>query len=554
MISFFPKSLRAFTSLLIAGLAVGICATPAPLIAQPQTNGDLFQATWVAKSPEEGTIIILLKRNGRASYFWGENADRTVYQGTWTSDEESAKITWEDSSYHQLQREALGFSIAYTGGNGVKAYSSPAQQVPKELLGQWARPPKKDDDMLSDRDRAKGFFGIWEIDSENGTEFVFVESDRSAASTWSPEGQSSRGLRGSWAKQGAELHIAWNTGHYSILRQNERGFGYKRIDPGALINEDDSPFSPGNRTSESNIPADWLATYDAERELYSGGIAFSSRKMARNFYRGEWIVKHSANAFEKVELSRFGGLSTSRDRTLEGTWLMSGQDIFMRWDDGMRKILSPIADGFLLYEYKPGRPLDGVPTRIYAATPADPAKLAKHMEGRDEVARQMLEVAEAAGIKGSESQGWGRTFARWAWPFGASEDEESPEALLQDGYEAPSSSDPWWWPFWSEKRLVEQAPVTQSEEELTAGAEESSAAAETTEGANEDTVNADVNQAQAAADAVEAATEDAGANETPEPTAEEPTKDLEVAATEPKDEEQPENSNRPRKKGWYWPF
>ena len=131
---------------------------------------------------------------------------------------------------------------------------------------------------------------------------------------------------------------------------------------------------------------------------------------------------------------------------------MSGQDIFLRWDDGVRQILSPIADGFLLYEYKPGRPLDGVPTRIYAATPADSAKLAKHIEGRNEVARQMLEVAEAAGINESESESWGRTFARWAWPFGNSDGAGDSAALLTGGVNEPASKDPWWWPFWSEKR------------------------------------------------------------------------------------------------------
>lgn len=534
MISFFSKGLRGLVGPLIAGLIASIGTIQAPLAAQTTTTGDLFQATWVAQSPEEGAIIILLKRNNRASYFWADNADRSVYQGTWTADGDSATATWEDGSTHRLQREALGFSIAFSGGNGIAAYSSPSQQVPKELLGQWARPPAKDEDMLSDRDKAKGFFGIWEITSKTGTEYVFVESDRSAASTWQAPGQSARGIRGSWAKQGAELHIAWNTGHYSILRENERAFGYKLIKPGALINEDDAPFTSANRTSESNIPANWLANYNAERESYSGGIAFPSRKVARNFYRGEWIIKHSENAFEKVELSRFGGLSTSRDRTLEGTWLMSGQDIFMRWDDGMRKILSPIADGFLLYEYKPGRPLDGVPTRIYAATPADPAKLAKHMEGRDEVARQMLEVAEAAGIRGSESEGWGRTFARWAWPFGSETEGDNPEALLQDGYDSPASTDPWWWPFWSEKRINEQAPVTE-------GDTPEADASEVSQGSEEATAKGKAPEASILAGVL-----GGGSAETKQSDPEE----VEIATGN----EPAKTTSSPRKKGWYWPF
>ena len=150
--------------------------------------------------------------------------------------------------------------------------------------------------------------------------------------------------------------------------RNERGFDYKRIAPGTAIGEDEAEFVACNRTSKSNIATEWLSAYTAERAEYGGGIAFPSRKAARNFYRGEWIIQHRADAYEKVVLGRFGGLDNLARPHTRRFLMMSGQDIFMRWDDGMRKIPSPIADGFLLYEYKPGRPLDGVPTRIYAAT------------------------------------------------------------------------------------------------------------------------------------------------------------------------------------------
>ena len=131
---------------------------------------------------------------------------------------------------------------------------------------------------------------------------------------------------------------------------------------------------------------------------------------------------------------------------------MTGQDIFMRWDDGMRTVLSPVGQGFLLYHYKPGRPLDGVPTRIFAATPDDAAKFATHMQGRKDVAEQMRSLAEAAGVTTNPvDTGWGQTFMRWAWPFSEDEQPQSTEALLQESYETSASLDPWWWPFWSEK-------------------------------------------------------------------------------------------------------
>jgi hypothetical protein len=429
-----------------------------------QSGSDLFRGTWQIDTPDNGALIIIVKRNGLASYFWGDNTDRTVYQGTWTSDDNAATITWPDGSKHRIERDALGFGISYSDSSATQRYSVQAQQVPKEVLGQWAKPPTKTDQVASIRDKAKGFFGIWKIKDGESNQYVFIEADRSAASNWGD----ARGQRGAWAKQGSELHIAWDSGHYSILRENERGFAYKRINPGQIIEDDATDFSPAARTIEDQVPATWLSDYKAERGVHNGGIAFSSRKNAREFYRGAWIVQRGENSYERIEIGRFGGLSTSRDRSIEGAWQMQGQDIFMRWDDGMRKILGPIGQGFLIYEYKPGRPLDGVPTRILPAAPEDSSKLAEHLKGREDVAQQMLNLADAAGINPSEQEaaGWGRTFARWVWPFG-SEEAATPENLLDEGYEAPADEDPWWWPFWSEKnkdaQTTDTASVTTSE-------------------------------------------------------------------------------------------
>jgi hypothetical protein len=215
---------------------------------------------------------------------------------------------------------------------------------------------------------------------------------------------------------------------------------------------------PASRIIEDRVPHAWAASYRAEREIYTGGIAFSSRKNARAFYRGDWIVKLSENRFERIALSRFGGLSTTLDSGLEGDWRLQGQDLFMRWDDGMRKILSPIGRGFVIYEYPAGRPLDGVPTRTLATAPADSAKLAEHLKGREQVALQIVKLAEAAGIDltQQETAGWGRTFARWAWPFGEDEVAASADAMLNQEFEESRETDPWWWPFWSEKGSAEQ--------------------------------------------------------------------------------------------------
>ncbi|HAV14285.1 MAG TPA: hypothetical protein DCX06_12450 [Opitutae bacterium] len=413
-----------------------------------QDASDFFRGTWQIETPNDGALILILKRGSLASYFWGDNTDRTVYQGSWSQTEDTATLIWGDGTQHRIVRDALGFGISYIDSQQNMVYTVPAQQVPKEILGQWAKPPNVDNRLASAQDKAKGYFATWKVGKDGEENYLIVEPDRSAATNIGGE----RGLRGSWAKQGSELHIAWDNGEYSILRENERSYSFKQVKSGVVIEEDETEFTSAERTQNESVPSSWLSSYQTERELNSGGIAFSSRKNARAFYRGAWLVRVSDDKFERVEIGRFGGLSSSVDRSLQGSWRMQGQDIFMRWDNGMRRILSPVGDGFVLYDYKPGRPLDGVPTRIFAAAPEDRSKFSEHLKGREDVARQMLELAEAAGIDTQEQKaGWGRTFARWAWPFDGESDDASTSAIIQEGYEETKSTDPWWWPFWSEE-------------------------------------------------------------------------------------------------------
>ena len=446
------------TTLLFCGLAIFSLLV---LGAHAQSKDELFRGTWQIGTPEKGTLIMIVKSQSQASYFWGGNTDRTVYSGTWASEGETATLIWADGSQHRIEGDSLGFAITHIDAGGREAYTTKAQQVPAEILGQWAKPPTKASEIASDRDRAKGFIGIWKIgEDETNANYIFVESDRSAATNAGGED----GLRGSWAKQGSELHITWDSGHYSILRPIKREFIYKMVEPGVIIEDDDTVMRPAARIIEDRVPHTWATAYRAEREIYTGGIAFSSRKNARSFYRGDWIVKLSENSFERIALSRFGGLSTTLDSGLEGDWRMQGQDLFMRWDDGMRKILSPIGRGFVIYEYPAGRPLDGVPTRTRAAAPADSAKLAEHLKGREQIALHIVKLTEAAGIDPAqqETAGWGRTFARWVWPFGEDEAAASANAILEQEFEEASETDPWWWPLWSEKGPAEQVNGTET--------------------------------------------------------------------------------------------
>ena len=410
-----------------------------------------YRGVWQADTSEHGKLILIIKRNQLASYFQADNNDQTVYQGSWKPGVNGVVIEWSDGSSHRITQNLFNYELTYLDASRGKQYTTTTVKLPEGILGQWAKAPSRPDEELSDRDRAKGFFGIWKTGPTAEPYYVIIEPDRSAATNWSPSTASPQGLRGSWAKQGSELHIAWDAGYYGILKQNETDTTFQIIHPGNTIENADSKAFATSRAREDQLPNDWHSRYLEEKTTQAGGIAFAGYREAVSFYRGSWIVQRSKDIFERIEIGRFGGLKNSADSTLHGNWRMSGQNIFMEWDDGIRRILSPIGNGFVLYEYKPGRPIDGVPTHIFPATPKDTSKLAEHLREREAVATKLLRRAEAVGITTDVvDSGWGQTFMRWAWPFDDTDSNDLSDTSLKAALVAPEGVDPWWWPLWSE--------------------------------------------------------------------------------------------------------
>ena len=118
---------------------------------------------------------------------------------------------------------------------------------------------------------------------EKPSKFIFVQRDRSAASAG---GDSTRGHRGQWARQGRELHIIWDSGEYSILSETERGYTYKIVDSGEVIEEDATPAVSAIRTSDSQVPSAWLESYLAEREVTSAASHSPAARVLGHFTVG----------------------------------------------------------------------------------------------------------------------------------------------------------------------------------------------------------------------------------------------------------------------------
>ena len=52
-------------------------------IAHGQNSEESIRGTWKIDTPKNGALIIIVNTQARASYFWADNTDRTVYQGAW---------------------------------------------------------------------------------------------------------------------------------------------------------------------------------------------------------------------------------------------------------------------------------------------------------------------------------------------------------------------------------------------------------------------------------------------------------------------------------------
>ena len=134
----------------------------------------------------------------------------------------------------------------------------------------------------------------------------------------------------------------------------------------------------------------------------------------------------------------------------------------LRWDDGMRKILSPAGRGFVYYSYAPGQPLDGVPTLIRPATPEDSKKMDSLLTGRQAFAELLLAQAHAAGIHPEQQKTLGP--GDWIWPFSRQESRASDALLTEATLDEPKfSNDPWWWPLWSDQTPKKETPAKQSD-------------------------------------------------------------------------------------------
>jgi len=386
---------------------------------------DNYQGHWKVQTDGGKEIYVHIKPNNIASHFYGLINDHNIYHGKWEIYGDALFIEW-DEGYTYLMRplDAQNFRFAifndgYTGSE-IPDDEGLARKIPEGEVGKWAIPPDELDSRSSAREEAKGFFGNWEIQDPAGfTYYVLVNDDRTAASSYPRSRKGKEGLRGEWRRQGSELHIIWDTGHFQIIRDRPQDFVSELYPPASNLSDNVAPI-PTFRVNEITA-TNWLDLYQSE-EIFIRANPFRSRGDSNSFFRGRWILLDHGEPVQEVDVGRFGGIKI-QNSNIEGNWRSTTDSIYFYWEDGHRAILSPKHLSFIYMIFSPGQPFDGTPTRIYPAVPGDPSKLEEFRKMKEDATLRMKtyrEIQEEIRNQPIPQDGDRRKRQWWdiLWPFG----------------------------------------------------------------------------------------------------------------------------------------
>ena len=387
----------------------------------PSEEGDLFEGFWMAQFPEsEQTVYLVIKENQFASFFFGSTDDNTVYPAKWQvgkGAEQTLTVTSMTGHSFSLSRGLNAYLISWTNSENVST-SGTAISVPKAEVGKLTVSPDEAKRRNTTLANAEGFFGTWEIKQEDdSTFFIIVEDNRTAASSYADSKYGIRGLRGRWVKRGSELHIQWDSGHYSILTELPNRYESLFYAPGEALNSEKS----GNKTIAARVNfralGSWFEDYENDKADYATSVsAFRKRSKARTFYRGKWDVLDSDGTLkETLDFSRFQDIDSGREGGVDGSWRVNSDWAYITWEDGLRAVVQPIEDAFTIAIYLPEQALDGTPYKFFPLVPHDSDKITKYITYRtkasDRLREYLDEQREIAAKRRKREEGFK------LWPF-----------------------------------------------------------------------------------------------------------------------------------------
>lgn len=419
-----------------------------------------YRGLWLSEIDNE-EVYILIKKNKLASYFYKNRDNNEIHKARWNRTKNTLLIS-------SLDFVDLKFCIeGICTDNQLKSNKGKInilKKVPKEILGDWARPPgykiPKNEYMPS------SYFGFWQtIDSENAR-VIKVSENRTVISFKKTLSQieEKNALEGEWFKHGQQLHIAWENGSYSIIdNSNKNKIKIYDFQSGEEILEEKEYISITQIQKESKAFENFNKFKEAlNRDTIS--LSHLDYKSLLKFYRGSWITldEITSNAFEIMRFNRFGGVNLASNKKTKGNWYLSGTVCIINLDDGIRMRLKPVGSAFIAFIYEANRPLDGYPNKVLKAAPLSPQKL--DLLDTDAFFTQKLQnkFIQFKPIHSKDIS----LISNWPTKDTANS----------------SANNPWWWPIWSDNADIKttnafsenntSAPLTNNEESIASITEE----------------------------------------------------------------------------------
>ena len=347
------------------------------LIAQPsaQTH-DSVTGAWRVTHPVNGHLYMIVRGNNLVSYFWEFWKGERVMRSEWKEFGKGIYFALESGDKLILTRTDAGVEVfMYNAGKAMAGEPDLrlfALRVNAIDVGKWYNPGTTSRAKDKDEDDSTGFFGTWEVVSSKGLPYqIVIEEDRTAATNWPHSDRGVDGMVGSWVRQGSELHIVWDTGHYDILRKEEGKFHKIGYPPSIEIGSVEPQPQPALKVVW--FPQDpWRARYEARRNAGVSSPSWKSAKHASKFFRGDWKLLSTPGELTRLEMGRFGSIRGIRNgKEQKGTWRCTSDYALLRWENGTTELLRPVGQHYVTMLYSPLKNLDSIPDRVCPIEPYD---------------------------------------------------------------------------------------------------------------------------------------------------------------------------------------
>ena len=365
------RILRILT-LALAVLLLGQAVEPR-LHAQQQGRGaEAVMGAWRVTHPVNGHLFLIVRGNNLISYFWEFWKGQRVMRSEWKAFGNGVYFALDSGDKLILTRTDAGVEVfLYNAGRAMSGEPDLrlfALKVNSFDIGKWFNPTKKT--PTSPDAQSDSFFGTWEVVSAQGLPYhIVVEEDRTAATNWPHSDHGVDGMRGFWIRQGSELHLVWDTGHYDILRKAEGK--YHKVGYPPSIELDSVEPEPQLALKVEWFPHEpWRARYETSRKAGPDGPRWKSAKKASKFFRGDWKLWSTPGELTRLELGRFGTVRGIRKgEEQKGTWRCTSEYAILRWDNGKTELIRPLGDRFVTMLYSPLKNLDAVPDQVCPVEP-----------------------------------------------------------------------------------------------------------------------------------------------------------------------------------------